>query len=378
MAIGSFAGLLLLAAGIGAPAALADPVATGSAGAFGATATLAGSDLIPPTPEASVAAPTADDTETVIDIPVAPVVVNGTLTATANVHATSDIPSGLTVVQQATPGPYNARGLAVIENLELVYEVAGAGVPLVAAAAVRAEAAAVCSAGTVTYTAGSEIIDLAVADTDIPLNAPVQDIVDLIGGVLADSGLNAVVDVQRNVVTNLAGGGIAVDALVVTVLAAAGEAPLAQVRLAHAEVGPTACGPPPECSDTADNDGDGVSDADDPGCHTDGDAGNPDSYDPNDDSEAAGPACSDGVDNDGDGVSDTDDPGCHTDGDAGNPASYDPNDTSEQDAAGEQPSAVARELPRTGGVAGAPLAVGGLLTAAGLGLAGLRRRFTSI
>lgn len=42
--------------------------------------------------------------------------------------------------------------------------------------------------------------------------------------------------------------------------------------------------------------------------------------------------CSDGVDNDGDGVADAADPGCHTDNDAKNPASYDPNDNDETDA----------------------------------------------
>jgi len=45
-----------------------------------------------------------------------------------------------------------------------------------------------------------------------------------------------------------------------------------------------------QCSDTADNDGDGVIDAADPGCHTDGNANNPGSYDPSDDSEANGAA----------------------------------------------------------------------------------------
>jgi LPXTG-motif cell wall-anchored protein len=48
--------------------------------------------------------------------------------------------------------------------------------------------------------------------------------------------------------------------------------------------------------------------------------------------ETTGPECSDGVDNDGDGVIDAADPGCHTDGNPKNPASYNPNDTSEEDA----------------------------------------------
>ncbi len=44
---------------------------------------------------------------------------------------------------------------------------------------------------------------------------------------------------------------------------------------------------------------------------------------------AAAASCSNGVDDDGDGVKDDADGGCHTDGNAGNPASYDPADTDE-------------------------------------------------
>lgn len=44
---------------------------------------------------------------------------------------------------------------------------------------------------------------------------------------------------------------------------------------------------------------------------------------------AAAASCSNGVDDDGDGVRDDADGGCHTDGNAGNAASYDPNDTDE-------------------------------------------------
>lgn len=42
---------------------------------------------------------------------------------------------------------------------------------------------------------------------------------------------------------------------------------------------------PPQCSDGLDNDGDGLADARDPGCHADGNANNPGSYDPQDDDE---------------------------------------------------------------------------------------------
>jgi hypothetical protein len=49
-------------------------------------------------------------------------------------------------------------------------------------------------------------------------------------------------------------------------------------------------GSTPKCSDSTDNDGDNLVDANDPGCHTDGDPGNPNSYDPNDDDENSPPA----------------------------------------------------------------------------------------
>jgi hypothetical protein len=41
------------------------------------------------------------------------------------------------------------------------------------------------------------------------------------------------------------------------------------------------------------------------------------------------PQCSDGIDNNGNGLIDANDPGCHSDGNSSNPASYDPNDNTE-------------------------------------------------
>ena len=161
-----------------------------------------------------------------------------------------------------------------------------------------------------------------------------------------------------------------------------------------------------QCNDGADNDGDGLKDINDPGCHQGDDQNNP--YDPTDDSENQKPVitligpssvdvvlnhaytedgahvddpeegsiddkllidsstidtttlgtytvtynatdsenvaadqvtrtvnvvavaqCGDTIDNDGDTLVDTDDPGCHTDGDPNNPNSYDAGDNSE-------------------------------------------------
>jgi len=92
----------------------------------------------------------------------------------------------------------------------------------------------------------------------------------------------------------------------------------------------------PECSDGIDNTDPEDTDPDnkDPGCHTDGDADNDLSYDPNDNNEVDGasgdPQCSDTIDNDGDTLVDIDDPGCHTDKDPNNPASYVPSDDDER------------------------------------------------
>lgn len=157
---------------------------------------------------------------------------------------------------------------------------------------------------------------------------------------------------------------------------------------------------PPQCSDGVDNDGDGLIDAADPGCHSDGNPNNPSSYVPSDNDESnrttgsstgptgnggnggngsngsgvAGsngsgangrPQCSDGIDNDGDNLVDNADPGCHTDGNANNPSSYNPNDDSEVNGAVPASSA---GLPFTGTDVVAVALIGALLLAAGIAL----------
>ncbi|MCB9787309.1 MAG: hypothetical protein H6744_11540 [Deltaproteobacteria bacterium] len=79
----------------------------------------------------------------------------------------------------------------------------------------------------------------------------------------------------------------------------------------------------PECSDTLDNDGDGLTDADDPDCYGETDitesggvAARPDDASGAALSSGAVPFCADGLDNDGDGLTDDEDPACDGD-DAG-------------------------------------------------------------
>lgn len=114
--------------------------------------------------------------------------------------------------------------------------------------------------------------------------------------------------------------------------------------------------PRPQCSDTADNDGDGVADSADPGCLSGpggtydpnddderdgviGTARERDAGDGDDDERDGAAQCADGRDNDGDGVSDRDDPGCLS----GPGGTYDPNDDDESDSRRE-----AGSLPMTG------------------------------
>ncbi|MEQ1786151.1 MAG: hypothetical protein ABL966_03790 [Acidimicrobiales bacterium] len=333
---GLLTSILVAASVTAAHSAGADPALAGTASAYAATASVAGTELIPPTPEASATAPPfADDATTTIPLDVDPVAINGTLTADVAVHEDADLTSFLEQPAAAQPvdGPYNALALGQIEDLEVLIDMIDDGVSVLEADALRAEAVAVCSGNTVTYSASSEVVNLVIGGED-PLSGPLNDLITQITSAINASPLVDLLDIDVNVVTETADG-VSVDALVVSVLTALDEdAPLVQVRLGHAEVADVTCGAAaalPQCSDDDDNDGDGVIDADDPGCHTDGDASNPDSYDPNDDDEADEdlPECSDGVDNDGDGVSDEADPGCHTDGDPDNPDSFDPNDDTE-------------------------------------------------
>lgn len=365
----------------------ADPVSAGSASAFAATASVLGSEVLPPTPEAAAAVPPGeDDLQTLIDIPAGPLATSGTLIANAKAHTASDIDSVLTQEgsEQAVDGPYNATAVGRVEDLDVILDQPAPGTSVVAANAVTAEAVGVCSAGQVEYAANSEIVDLRIGGEVVPINTPIQDIIDGITEALEP--LDPIVDVRRNE-TEVTADGASVNALHVIVLAAAEEGgapgPLLDVIIGHAEVSGLTCGGGdlPECSDTEDNDGDGVIDAEDPGCHSDGDPNNPDSFDPNDDSEAT--ECQDTVDNADpeDELADAADPGCHTDGDATNAASFDPHDNSEVDeGALGRTAAPAQDdgaLARTGG--GVPGGLGLTAALAGLAATGflLRRRLAA-
>ncbi len=354
-------GVLLTLAMVGAVAsgAGADPSSSGDASAFGGTITLAGTDVLPPTPVAEVAGIGDDSDEALLELPLAPLAFSGTLNAEARVHKDSDIESFLET--HSVDGPYNAQALGQIEDLEVIIDAVAVGVPLVNASAVTGEVVAHCVGSTATYSADSENIDLDIAGSE-ELGDALDDLLSTLFPGL--DPLDPLLDIEEGVVTELAGGGLAIDALVVTVLDAADPgAGVVQARFGHAELSGVACGALPQCSDTADNDGDGKIDAQDPGCHTDGKADNPNSFNPNDNDESDG-ACADNIDNDSDGTTDFDDPDCHTDGNPKNTASYDPNLTEHSG-----------QLPLTGG--GVPMGAVAALVGASLAAAALRRRLTT-
>lgn len=342
---------------VGLTAAGADPVSNAFASAFGANVDLAGEPIADQFGLATATVPPGQDDgpNAEILVPAQPVAVSATATGEANAHVASDINSDL--AQPDAAGPYNARGVGFVENLAVLLQadVAGVDLPvelaLLSATAVRGEAVGVCRNGAAQYSATSEIVELQVGGE--PVDA-VNDLVDQLIGTVDDllEPLSAVVDVEQNVVTRTADG-ISVDALRITVLgtiAGVGVQPAVDIVLGHAEVGGLVCAAAnlPECSDGADNDGDGVVDAQDPGCIT------PDGvYDPNDDDERN--ECIDEVDNDGDGRVDfPNDPGCSS-----------PQDDDERDGG--------RQLARTGGTSStAPIAFG--LMALAIGAMAVRRR----
>lgn len=269
----------------------------GRAMAFGATADLLGTNLIPPTPVAEQDKASKDETDaTLIGIPASPLLINGTLVARTSIGP--EVPSELTVAKQTAAGPYSARAIGQIEDLSVLIEGAIPGGMLVSADALRAEAVASCSGvadgDEANYSAASEVVDLVIGGNNA-LTGPLNDLVKQITDAINASPLVDVVHTELNKVTTLPNGGVSVDALVLTVLQAidgAAPGPLAKVTLGHAEVASTICGPgdlpktdDPECDDGIDNDSDSLIDELDPGCHTDGNPLNPDSYDPTDDDE---------------------------------------------------------------------------------------------
>jgi hypothetical protein len=197
-----------------------------------------------------------------------------------------------------------------------------------------------CTGQAPVVTNTSEVINLGGTGVGIPAPGCANGTPDTVGGIPTIAPIICNAD-------EIVGAAGVRDALDIFVLAT-GTSALIRESTAASESKSTA---PPEkgaeCSDKVDNDKDGKIDSSDPGCHSDGNPDNPASYNPSDDSEADSgggtggsggggkPQCSDGRDNDGDGKVDGSDPGCHSDSNANNPSSLNPDDDDESDEKGE-------------------------------------------
>ena len=152
------------------------------------------------------------------------------------------------------------------------------------------------------------------------------------------------------------------EALDVFVLTAGNTSLVKETTAASESVSVAPAGPEkpgPQCNDKVDNDGDGVIDGADPGCHSDNDAKNPQSYNPNDDDETdKKPTKGSGPPDDGGPGED----GGDEDGGGGGPGG-----TGDDSGAGAARTADADALPFTGtdvtglALAGLLLLGGGLL-----------------
>ena len=344
--------------------AAADTATTGRASGFGANVNLSGTPLVDRAGLAEATLPPGgvDGPNELLLVPVAPIAVSGTAVGLAGASAASTLTSTLEQTQQAVAGPYNVAGVGLVEGLDVlagtptpIPGLPDIGVSLVSADAVRGEAVGVCRAGVAQYAADSEVANLEIGGTPLVENESLEELVDALNELLTP--LAFVVDIERNEVSELPGGGIQVNALHVTVLGGIGvpaTTPVLDLVVGHAEAGGLQCPATAQCSDTQDNDGDGVIDAQDPGCINNG------VYDPNDNDERN--ECIDTVDNDGDGKIDfgtgaNNDPGC---------------ESAQDDDERELPRTA--ELPRTGGdlTATAPISIG--LSVLAFAALALRRR----
>lgn len=274
LAIGSFVV-------IGGTSALGDTVDSAESNAYGVQ--LLGPVPIDAMPSVSATIESGRTTDTLVEIPADPLATSFTASVTADAERESVLESVLQGVMEtadaSVPNEWNATGHAVTEDLQAVTD-------LVMADVVESESVAACEGNTTTFGSAARIVNLVVSGTSIvlPEPAPNQVLVDQAGIRVIfwetnwDPATGGTTDGSSTVFTN----GIHVTA------------PLGiDLIVSHSEAtAACAAAQPPaddnECEDGVDNDDpeDTLADADDPGCHTDGDPNNASSYDPDDDNES--------------------------------------------------------------------------------------------
>ncbi len=258
-----FATAVALSAATGS--AWAEPASSSSAAAYGISATVLGTQLVPPTPSVAVSQPPdtgrtlGGNINTTLPVDLQGVAVTGVVVAVGEAHRADDIVPALTSNLGAGSDPVtltgvNSRGLARAENLNVLGNIpltdllAGAVVSqgLVSAGSVQAEAVAKCVNNQPVFDTGYNIVDLNIlGGTQIPLNsllAPILDAVDIPG----------VVTVTLGETGALPGGGVFINALHIrsTLLGA-------DIIVGHAEASmPANCGiaPPPPPTPTGPGD----------------------------------------------------------------------------------------------------------------------------
>lgn len=232
-----------------APAS-AEPASSSRAAAFGISARVLGSQLVPPTPSVAVSQPPDTgltlngNVNATVPVDLQGVAVTGVVVAVGEAHRADDIVPALTTSLGAGSDPVtltgvNSRGLARAENLSVLGNIPlvpllGGGVVsqgLVNAGSVQAEAVAKCVNNQPVFDTGFNIIDLNIAGTSLPLNPLVSQLL----GLANLPGLITVVQGETGVLPD---GGVFINALHVTV-------PLLGLDLivGHAEAGmPANCG----------------------------------------------------------------------------------------------------------------------------------------
>ncbi|MFN2389105.1 MAG: choice-of-anchor P family protein [Actinomycetota bacterium] len=307
---------VLLAALVGAslfvysPVA-ADPVTSAKGAAYGVSLTPGNLGPLPSVEAAVPPGPTAEASDSVVEVPAAPLATS----FTANVQANASIESTIDALLQSTmegqaaglPTKWNGRGYAITEDLVALTEQLKADV-------IESEAVAACDNGDIVFGSAARIVNLTLGTTAIPVLNPTPN------QVLLDQAGIRIVFWETNWDPDTGGttdGTKTVFANALHVTAPGG----IDLVVSHSEATAGACAAPKdlkECEDGVDNDGDGKIDfPNDPGCES-----------PKDDDERDLKECEDGVDNDGDGKIDFPaDPGCDS-----------PKDDDETDAAEAPPA----------------------------------------
>jgi LPXTG-motif cell wall-anchored protein len=290
--------------------AIASPTAGAAAAAWGLE--LKGLVVVAPTNRVDRVYPPAGVSDTsLITIPLSGLVFSGT---GQNVAKTADdstltplIPvASLKVLGGGTlPAGFNAQGSSRVEGLGALSAPLGIQLPvdltggLVKTGLIQSEADVTCQSGNPVFSAGTKIAQISVAGADLTgtVDGTLNQVLALPASLSILAPLLTIVVNETIPTTN----GVQVNAVHVTVLPNGAGGGAQELIVAHSEVSGSTCKPVgPECSDGIDNDGDGKIDAADPGCHTDGNANNPRSYDANDTSEAdmprtGGPSSQQGI-----------------------------------------------------------------------------------